>query len=69
MNKHKKKTKKGKVSESKLTQIVNFNGLGATLVNGGIRAKDIANKQLARLWKSTAKNVKKIKKLLKKGVR
>jgi hypothetical protein len=40
--------------------------LGSTLVNGGIRAKDIANKKLAKLWKTTTKNVKKIKKLLKK---
>ncbi len=66
-----KKTKKNKkvVTKSVLSEAINFNGLGATLVNGGVRAKDIANKQLARLWKSTTKNVKKIKKLLRKGIR
>lgn len=60
------KTKTKKIKSSKLAESISFGGLGSTLVNGGIRAKDIANKKLAKLWKTTTKNVKKIKKLLKK---
>lgn len=62
----KKTNKKDKIKVSKLVEAIRYNGLGGTLVNGGVRAKDIANKQLARLWKATRKNVKKIQKLLKK---
>lgn len=61
-----KKTKKSKIEASNLVEVIKFNGLGSTLVAGGINAKNIANKKLAKLWKATAKNVKKIKKLLKK---
>lgn len=61
-----KKNKRNKVTKNKLSQIVNFSGLGSTLVAGGVRAKDITNKRLAKLWKQTHKNLKKIQKILKK---
>lgn len=58
--------KKQKIKLSKLAESIKYSGLGSTLVSGGVRAKDIANKELARLWRTTRKNVKKIQKLLKK---
>lgn len=62
-----KKTRKSskKVPVSKIAEMVNFSGVGSVVSNSAIRVKDIADKQLARLWKSARKTLKEIKKVLK----